>query len=446
VLPVRNDFEPSRLEPDLDRVRPGPVWLQQFAWVPGVALLSASAGYFGDERYGGSLGLARPLRQGEVLLDAQADLTGFLAFPASGVAYSPARHVSGFAGATWRPRLPGVDLALTARLARFLFGDQGVDLEARRTLGDMDVAYFVQRSNGVPVYGVRLLIPVPPGNRTAGVPLRVQPIARFPFELRDAADRRGELLHGVASRADFLRLLSAPSLDAHAGPPARAVRAGGTAPVDWVAASGMTGFVNTPWAGVMPDRALELGYQHVPKAWAYNRRGTHANAVYYGTLGFLPRLETGLRLTNVVGLRAFEDLAPDSRLPEVDRMASVRVALLEGGRGRPALAVGADDVEGNRHFASTYAVAGTRFALARAQGRAALGYGFRAWRVERRTLDGAFGALELSPLGRLATQLEYDSEKWNAGLGLALPWGVRVRASLLHMDHASLGAGWAMQL
>ena len=448
ILPVRNDFETTELEPDLNRVRPGPVWLQQFAWLPGVALLSASAGYFGEQRYGGSLGLARPLLQGELLLDAQADLTGFLAFPQAGITYSAARHVSGFAGATWRPRLPGVDLALTARAARFLFGDQGIDLEARRTLGDLDVAYFVQRSEGLSMYGVRVLIPIPPARRAAGVRVRVQPVSRFALDFRDTSAPLGVFLSGVASRSEYLRLLSAPSLDAHAresdAAAGKGSRRDASGPVEWVSATGMTGFVNTPWAGVLTDRKLELGYQNVPRAWAYDHRGSNANAIYYGTLGFLPRVETALRWTHVVGLRAFQDFAPDSRLPEVDRMASFRAELLPPGVGRPGLAVGVDDVEGTRRFHSSYAVTGTQFSINRLHGRAALGYGFRGLPAARRTLDGAFGALELSPWRHVATQIEYDSEKWNAGLGVALPFGIRVRASLLHLESLSLGAGWSV--
>jgi hypothetical protein len=60
VLPLQNDFPPSDVAPDLDRVRPGRTSLDQFLWVPRAALLSASAGYFGDDRWGVSAGAARP--------------------------------------------------------------------------------------------------------------------------------------------------------------------------------------------------------------------------------------------------------------------------------------------------------------------------------------------------------------------------------------------------
>ncbi len=448
VVPIRNDFEPTTLDPDIDRIRPGPLMLDQFAWVPGAALLSASTGYFGDNRYGGSIGAARPLLQGTLLLDAQADLTGFLAFPAEGVTYSELRHVSGFTGVTWRPPLPGCDLGVRARAARFLYGDRGVEIEVRRTMGDLDVGYFVQRTDGEHVYGVRLEIPMPPERRMSGVPLRVQPVARFPIDFRDRAEPAGELLGGVASREKFLRQLNPRSLAARAeesrlaGDPAP----GAERPAEWVSLTGMSGFVFTPWAGIIHDRGLELGYNQVPKAWAFGSRGLHADGIYYATLGFLPRIETGLRWTQIVGARAFEDIVPDSRLPDIDRMASVRVELLRPAIARPGLAVGVEDLEGTRRFHSSYAVAGTEIHMVRLRGRAALGYGFHAFDAVRRTLDGGFGAIELSPWRALAAQVEYDSDKWNAAMGLALPFGIRIRAALLHLDSPSLGAGWAATL
>ena len=64
----------------------------------------------------------------------------------------------------------------------------------------------------------------------------------------------------------------------------------------------------------------------------------------------------------------------------------------------------------------------------------------------RRVLDGAFGAAELAPWRWLRAQIEYDTEKWNAGLGLS-PWaGLRLRAALLNAESLSLGAGWSLTL
>ena len=160
--------------------------LDQFAWLPRAALASFSGGYFGDNRWGFALGAARPLDQGSWLIDAEVERTGFLAFPKGGAVYSSLDETSGFAGVTYRP--PFFDLALRARAAQFLYGDRGIDLEARRSFGDLDVAYFAARSSGINVYGVRLDIPIPPLRRQGGTRIRLQPVERFGLSFRDHSE------------------------------------------------------------------------------------------------------------------------------------------------------------------------------------------------------------------------------------------------------------------
>ncbi|MBI5710832.1 MAG: YjbH domain-containing protein [Candidatus Eisenbacteria bacterium] len=453
VFPLYHDFPVDPLHPDADRVRPGPLALDQYAWVPGVALVTASAGYFGDNRYGGSLGLARPLTGGRVVLDCQTDVSGYVAFGApEGVEYAVPRHWSGFGGVTWHP---GWDAAVRARAARFLSGDRGVELEVRRSFRDLDIGFFGQQIAGDRLVGVRVVLPVPPFTRPPGSLLRVQPVERFAVDYHSRSGPAGEYLAGVPSREDFLRQLDQPALDANVG---RFRRAGGsvapgtpgTAPrpaePEPVSLSGMTGFVNTPWAGVISDRGLELGYNHMPKRWAYDHRGTNDNEVYYATLGFLPHVEGALRWTVIPGLRSFSNIVPESRLTDTDYMASGRVSLLEPRTWRPGLAVGVEDVKGTRRFHSTYAVAGMPFAIRGFRGRASIGYASRVVAAARHTLDGAFGAFEVSPWRVVAAQLEYDSEKWNAALALPLPFGLRLRGALLNLQSLAFGAGFSHPL
>ncbi|MEK7330873.1 MAG: hypothetical protein AAB113_08725, partial [Candidatus Eisenbacteria bacterium] len=327
IIPVRNDFSFDPIHPDVDRTRPGPTTLEQFAWLPGLALLSGTAGMFADNRYGVSFGAARPLAGGAFLLDAQADLTGYLAFPATGAEYSALERFTGFAGMTWRP--PKLDLGVRMRAERFLYGDRGAELELRRTFEDLDVALFYQRAGGFNVSGVRLLVPIPPSIRRhasthpPGVPVRFLPIDRLPVDYVDEATPVGRGLKTVASRADDLRQLNLPGLAANA----YRYRAGrgwrSSAPprgdLPRVSLTGMTGFINTPWCGVMADRGVEVGYNLIPKEAAYDQRGLHRNDVYYAALGFLPRLEAGLRWTVIPGLKSFSDLVPESRLTDQDR-------------------------------------------------------------------------------------------------------------------------------
>jgi hypothetical protein len=454
IIPVHNDFKPEPIHPDIERTRPGPITLEQFAWLRGLALVSGTAGIFADNRYGGSFGAARPLAGGAFLVDAQADLTGYIAFPETGAEYSGLEHFSGFAGMTWRP--PKLDLAVRMRAERFVYGDRGVELEMRRTMKDLEVALFYQRTGDFNVSGVRLLIPIPPATRRhasthpPGVPVRFLPVERLGLDYVDQATPVGRVLKSVASREDYLRQLSLPGLAANAD----RYRAGRDGPVStppradlpWVSFTGMTGFINTPWCGVMPDRGVEVGYNRIPKAAAYDNRGIHRNDVYYGALGFLPRCEGGLRWTAIPGQRTLPDLVLDSRLTDQDRMLSGRIELISPKPRRPGLAVGLEDASGTRRFHSTYAVTGMPFTHKQLRGRVSLGYAPEVFDAQHYTLDGAFGALEASVWRPLAASIEYDSEKWNASLAVRLRFGLRARAALLDGRHASVGAGWSVGL
>jgi len=215
---------------------------------------------------------------------------------------------------------------------------------------------------------------------------------------------------------------------------------------DRVSLTGMTGFINTPWCGVMSDRSVEVGYNRVPRGAAYDHRGTHVNDVYYAALGFLPRVEAGLRWTVIPGLRAFADEVPDSRLTDSDRMLSGRIELLPPRPRRPGLAIGIEDAVGTRRFHSTYAVTGIPIEYRGLQTRFGLGYASRTLTASRHTLDGAFGAAEVALRWPVAVSLEYDTEKWNTSLGADLGFGFRARATLLDGKYGSFGAGWSVSL
>ena len=454
VFPVRNDFETDSLHPDLNRIRPGPVLLEQFAWAPGAALVSGTAGLLGNNRYGFSLGVARPTRGGRVLLDGQFDITGFVAFTDSGTTASTPSLWTGFVGATYRPRL--LDLAVRARAARFLFGDNGVELEVKRSMGDLDVAFYVQRTKSIDVFtvtGVRLAIPIPPANRPVGGPVRVLPVERFSLAYSDEANPVGRYVGDVASREDYLRQLNPPSLaenaDRFRGPTSPKT---GSHPA-WanVALTGMTGFVNTPWCGTIPDRRVEVGYNTIPKAVSYDHRGEFRNDVYYAALGFVPHFEMGLRWTVIPGYRSFQEVVPDSKLTDSDRMLSGRVEIVPPRLNRPGLAVGIEDVRGTRRFHSTYVVAGVPLNIYQLQNRFTLGYAPTIFTASRHVLDGLFGAAELSAWRFVAVALENDTQKWNGLTGFEVGYGLKVRVALLDLEHGSskrvsFGAGWSHSL
>jgi hypothetical protein len=449
LFPMYNDFIPTDLNPDVDNVRPGLVTVEQFAWVPRTGLFSGTMGLFADNRFGISVGAARPFAQGALLLDAQADLTGFVAFNEE-IEYSDPNQSSGFAGVTWRPGW-GRDVAVRARVAKFLYGDEGGEVAFTRSFGDLDLVLAITRSRNLTNEIIRIVFPIPPMNRGTGMPVRPMPVERFPLSFRVDATPLGVSLTGAASREEFLRQLSKPSLEANRH---RYDRARGLDPAAkpetplWANHQGMSGFVITPWAGVRPESEVELGYTTMPKKWSYMPgRGVYHNEIYYASFGLLPRLEAGMRVTRTPGFNPFGHIDPLSELStDTDHMISWRFAILEPRVGRPGLAVGMDDSQGTRRYHAAYLVSGLPFEIFRVQNRFSLGYASRVFTASRYVLDGAFSAIEVSPWRSVAARFEYDTEKLNVGLGVDLGFGLRIRAAALNMESLSAGVGWHHKL
>jgi hypothetical protein len=210
----------------------------------------------------------------------------------------------------------------------------------------------------------------------------------------------------------------------------------------------MTGFIVTPWAGVQREQNVEAAFTNVPKKWSYNpRRGVYHNEIYSASLGLLPRVEVALRITRTPGFNPFGTIDPTSRLTtDTDHMASFRVGLVEPRDRHPGLALGIDDIQGTRRYHSNYLVSGIPFAIFHVQNRFSLGYASHVFTASRHVLDGVFGAIEVSPWRAVAARFEYDTEKVNAGLGIDLGFGLRIRAAALNMESLSVGVGWHHKL
>jgi hypothetical protein len=205
---------------------------------------------------------------------------------------------------------------------------------------------------------------------------------------------------------------------------------------------GMTGLVNIPVADILEDATFRVGYAHIDRRWVYQLRPRMDNEVYFVAFGFLPRTEVTIRAT----IFPDETLLKGVNEPNVDRLASFRVLLVDEGRW-PAVAAGADDVWGNRRFHGLYLVASKTVIGYPTRGRlvATAGYGADLLDAQEIVLDGLFGGVEVRPLRSLSAVLEYDAEKWNTALRVLFWDRLSVSAAFLNVETFSGGAAWTQR-
>lgn len=165
----------------------------------------------------------------------------------------------------------------------------------------------------------------------------------------------------------------------------------------------------------------------------------NAAQVRFVTVGFLPFVEVGLRLTHLVD-------GPPQGIG--DRMVSVRVRVLKEGEYLPAVAVGAHDIVGTRLYHATYAVATKALGTPAGEVGLTVGYGHDLLGLDAkgRQFDGWFGGASLAPRPWLTLLAEYDGERPNAGVRLGPVHGVALLAALQNGDGLSGGISYTFAL
>ena len=102
-------------------------------------------------------------------------------------------------------------------------------------------------------------------------------------------------------------------------------------------------------------------------------RGRFRNDIYFGTIGFLPRVEFSFRVTAIPGLMKFAAEDSLTTYTDADRMLSLKVQLLRQSGILPDVAAGMEDIQGTRRFHTGYLVAGRDWRAGRVRLRADAG-------------------------------------------------------------------------
>ncbi len=205
---------------------------------------------------------------------------------------------------------------------------------------------------------------------------------------------------------------------------------------------GFGAVMTVPTARVQQDGQLAIGFGYIPKPFALYSGPSYDNLAYFATLGFLPFLEVSLR-----GTHALKDSLNDIG----DRMASARVQLFTENHGRPAVVVGLHDliaIQGRKgYFTALYAVATKGLPMSRhLNAETTVGYGVDWIEARSHEFAGLFGGISLGYRRHLFIKGEYDTKRFNVGLGFEVKGILTANFVLLEGNKLAFGANLQKRL
>lgn len=208
--------------------------------------------------------------------------------------------------------------------------------------------------------------------------------------------------------------------------------------------TGTSGLITIPTAATTADADFTVGMNRLaPHYHEYDYQSGvfagNAAVAQYVTVGFLPFVEVGLRLTRIADV-------PRQALG--DRMVSFRVRLLNERGTRPAVAVGVHDIVGTRIFHATYAVASKTVQTVAGPVGVHAGYGHDVLGLQAsgRQFDGLFGGVSLAPRRWVTLMAEYDGQRPSAGVRVGPVHGLVLLAALQNLDGLSGGVSYTFAL
>lgn len=328
-------------------------------------------------------------------------------------------------------------VGLTARATYGTFlelGQRGYLVELERRFGESTLS--LGGTAGIEPRRLLVRVSVPFGGAKQGEPrdLRVRTNPALELDYVSSILPSGDTLWDAPDLRDLRGELTLPYTSSH---PERLVE-GMVSPVredEWKVApsfEGLSGLIRTPTADVIPDGHYVLGSSWIPKAYTSGmHQGKSKSRPTYTTVGFLPNLELNFRFT-------FYDDVPSvfsgivTHWPyDLDRCLSAQYRLWRQEGGRPALAIGAQDMQfgddAPKVGRAEYVVASHQFDDLRLH----LGVGTGRYR-------GLFAGIEARLSDHTKLIAEYDTNDVNLGLRMHLSSHLTLDAAWL--DTADFGA------
>ena len=224
-------------------------------------------------------------------------------------------------------------------------------------------------------------------------------------------------------------------------------QAGFSDPSIWeaqLALTGHTGLIITPSAYLSPDRQLAFGYGYIPDEFSLIEEGTFTQGdhIYYLNIGFLPFIETTLRLTKPVNSRNLYGIG--------DRSFFFRINVLKEKRNLPAITIGLHDPFGTGLNNTSYLVASKSLQVSTNSNLTVSGgYGTRLSEIfdaKNYYLTGFFGGVTYS-WKEYSIALENDTDQFNLAIK-SIFWKERLnfQAALLGMKSVTGSIGMKFKI
>lgn len=175
IIPLQNEL--ARTD---DYVRPGLVTINQTLRMPREVFLSASMGYFTQERYGLDLNVQKYFFNGGAAVGANFGYTGHASYLKGVWSYSAIKHQTMFLHS--EIRIPRWDAALRATYGKFLYQDTGWRMEVTRQFREVDFGFFLLRSAAEMNTGFYFSVPIFPRKHLKPGRVRVRTADYFSWE------------------------------------------------------------------------------------------------------------------------------------------------------------------------------------------------------------------------------------------------------------------------
>ncbi len=178
LIPIYNEFPGEG-----DYIRPGIISLNQNFRLPENYFFSSSAGYFTENRYGFDISIKKIFYNGNLITGVNTGYTGYMSFMNKKIFYSDLYLWTFNMNVEYRINKYDLTIGMTA--GKFLYGDKSIRFDVNRQFGEVEIGFFVVRSNNKQSNGgFNFSIPLFPSLYSNPSLIRIRTAETFRWEYR----------------------------------------------------------------------------------------------------------------------------------------------------------------------------------------------------------------------------------------------------------------------